>query len=223
MNLELLMAALLAAQMAGAPQPSNTPDRESHQAPAGSASSSSPRTPTTVFVRFGWAGLSDDEGSLGSGATVGAGVVVPLGRRFAVQVAYDRQHHRRDFDDAAPPDISPTGGGFTGTEQFVTAKALIFFRRDKAVRPYAGFGAGLFDSERVSEFPIYFMLPGGGVAAGPPEVYRYHTRELAIGFSGGFDARVTATFSILADLTVDGSNPSVLSSARLTAGGGWHF
>jgi hypothetical protein len=224
MSLELLMVGLLAAQMAGTPaEPSNTREVEPQQAPGGPVSPTTDRAPTTAFVRFGWAGFSDDEGSLGTGATVGAGVVIPLGRRFAVQLAYDRQHHRRDFDDAAPPGISPSSGGFTGTEQLVTAKVLMFFRRDQAVRPYAGIGAGLLDSERTSEFPSYVFQPGGAIVAGPPEVYRYHTSEFALSFSGGFDARVTKRFSILSDLTVDGSHPSALSSARLSAGAGWRF
>jgi hypothetical protein len=192
------------------------------QPPVAQAASTS-RAPREVFVRFGWAGLSDDEGSLGTGASVGAGVIVPLGRRFAAQIAYDRHTHRRDFDDAAPPGIAPSRRGFSGTEQLVTSKALIFFRRDRAFRPYAGMGVGFLDSERVSEFPNYISQPGGGIVSAPPDIYRYHTTEFALGFAAGFDARVWKQFSILGDLSLDLSNPSALSSARLTAGGGWNF
>jgi hypothetical protein len=196
---------------AGAVQPAVIPD------------SPPSRAPREVFVRFGWAGLSDDEGSLGTGASVGAGVIVPLGRRFAAQLAYDRHTHRRDFDDAAPPGVSAGGRGFTGTEHLVTAKALIFFRRDMAFRPYAGMGVGFLDSERVSEFPNYVSQPGGGIVSAPPDIYRYHTTEFALGFATGFDARVWKQFSILGDLSLDLSNPSALSSARLSVGGGWNF
>jgi hypothetical protein len=49
------------------------------QAPAAKAASAG-RVPREVFVRFGWAGLSDDEGSPGTGASVGAGVILPLAR-----------------------------------------------------------------------------------------------------------------------------------------------
>lgn len=195
----------------------------SGQAPVFSSPQSITRTHGTVFARVGWAGLSDDEGSLGSGATVGVGVVVPLGRRFGVQIAYDRHTHRRELESGAPPGIAQTSGGFTGTEQLVTAKALIFFRTDKAIQPYAGIGAGLFDSKRVSEFPTYFTRPGGTTAVGPPEVFRYHSSEAGLGFAAGFDARVTRRFSILSDLTLDLSGPSALGSARLTAGAGFHF
>jgi len=94
------------------------------QAPDPSSSQPLTRAPGTIFARFGWAGLSDDEGSLGSGATFGAGVVVPLGQRFGLQIAYDRHNHRRDFDSLAAPGMPPTGGGFSGTEQLVTAKGL---------------------------------------------------------------------------------------------------
>ena len=195
----------------------------SGQLVAPSSPQSISRGQVTVFVRAGWAGLSDDEGSLGSGATIGTGVVVPLGRRFGLQIAYDRQTHRRELENAAPPGISPIGGGFTGTEQLVTAKTLIFFRTDKVVRPYAGIGVGLLDSERVSEFPTYFTRPGGATVAGPSEIFSYRSSEIGLGFAAGFDARVTKRFSVLADLTLDLSHPSALSSARLTTGGGWHF
>jgi len=181
------------------------------------------RAPREVFVRFGSAGLSDDEGSLGTGATVGAGVIVPLGRRFAAQIAYDRHTHERMFETAAPPGVPSNRRGFTGTEQLVTGKALIFFRRDNAFRPYAGMGVGFLDSERVSEFPNYVIQHGGGIVSAPPDIYRYHTTEFALGFATGFDARVWKQLSILGDLSLDLSNPSALSSARLTAGAGWNF
>jgi hypothetical protein len=176
-----------------------------------------------AFARIGRAGFSDDEGSLGGGTTVGVGVVVPLGRRFGLQIAYDRQKHKRVFGGGAPPEIAPSGGRFVGTEQLVTAKALIFFRADKAIQPYAGIGAGLLDSKRASTFSTYFMGPGGIVAAGPFEVFRYHSSEVSLGFAAGFDARVTHGFSILTDLTLDLSRPSAFSSTRLTVGAGFHF
>jgi hypothetical protein len=93
--------------------------------------------------------------------------------------------------------VSSSSGGFSGTEQLVTAKALIFFRCDRAFRPYAGVGAGVLDSERVSEFPNYISRPGGGIVAAPPDIYRYHTTEFALGFSWGFDTRVWKQVSIL--------------------------
>ena len=124
------------------------------------------RTRATAFVRVGAAGLWDDEGSLGNGATIGAGVVVPIRRRFGLQIAYDRHDHRREFESAAPPGVVVPIGGFTGTEQLVTAKMLMFFRVDNAVRPYAGIGVGLLDSSRTSEFPNYSIAPGGGIAGG---------------------------------------------------------
>ena len=192
------------------------------QPPAPSTARSLTRAPGIVFVRAGWSGLSDDEGSLGSGATFGAGVVVPLGSRFGLQIAYDRQTHRRDLGSGAPPGVPPPPAGFSGTEQLFTAKALMFFREDKAVRPYAGLGLGLFDSRRVSEFPNYTVGPGGIVPIGS-EVYRYRSIDVGLGFAAGLDGRVTTRFSILADLTLDLARESALGSTRLTVGGGWHF
>ena len=181
------------------------------------------RAPGIVFARAGWSGLSDDEGSLGSGATFGAGVVVPFGSRFGLQVAYDRQKHRRDLESGAPPGVRPPPAGFSGTEQLFTAKTLIYFRSDKAVRPYAGIGLGLFNSRRVSEFPNYAAVPGGIIVPVGSEVFRYHSRDVGLGFAAGIDARVTTRFSILADLTLDLARQSALGSTRLTVGGGWHF
>jgi hypothetical protein len=183
-----------------------------------------PTNRLTLVGRAGWAGLSDDEGSLGSGPTIGFGVIIPIRRRFGLMIAYDRHTHRRDLEALGPPGTPPPSGGFSGTEQLLTAKALVFFRSDKAVRPYAGFGIGYLDSERVSEFPTFFTQPPGlTVVAGPPEIYRYHAREFGLGFAAGFTARLTDKFSALADLALDISHPSVLSSARLTAGVGWGF
>ena len=193
------------------------------QAPAPSRARSLTRAPGIVFARAGWSGLSDDEGSLGSGATFGAGVVVPLGPRFGLQIAYDRQTHRRDLESGAPPGVAPPPAGFSGTEQLFTAKALMFFRADKAVRPYAGLGLGLLDSRRVSEFPNYTVGPGGIIVPVGSEVYRYHSSDVGLGFAAGLDGRVTTRFSILADLTLDLARESALGSTRLTVGGGWRF
>ena len=67
-------------------------------APLSSSSQSITRKHGMVFARVGRAGFSDDEGSLGSGATVGVGVVVPLGRRFGVQ---DRRTTGRSIDGSS--------------------------------------------------------------------------------------------------------------------------
>ena len=193
------------------------------QAPAPSGVRSLTRAPGIVFARTGWSGLSDDEGSLGSGATFGAGVVVPLGSRLGLQIAYDRQTHRRDLGSGAPPGVAPPPAGFSGTEQLFTAKAQMYFRSDKAVRPYAGIGLGLFDSRRVSEFPNYTVEAGGIIVPIGSEVYRYHSSDVGLGFAAGLDSRVTTRFSILADLTLDLARESALGSTRLTVGGGWLF
>jgi hypothetical protein len=176
----------------------------------------------TVFGRVGWARLTDDEGSLGGGTTMGVGVIVPIWRRVALQVAYDRHDHRRDLESGAPPGIVVTGG-FTGTEQLVTAKALFYFREGAAVRPYAGIGVGYLDSERQSEFPTFVLQPGNMVVSGPPEIFRYHTTGAGLGFAAGVDARVTRRLSLLGDLTLDLNQREALGSTRLTVGVGWKF
>ena len=99
----------------------------------------------------------------------------------------------------------------------------MFFREDKAVRPYAGLGLGLLDSRRVSQFPNYTVAPGGIIVPIGSEVYRYHSSDLGLGFAAGLDGRVTTRFSILADLTLDLARESALGSTRLTVGGGWRF
>lgn len=177
----------------------------------------------TVFGRVGWARLTDDEGSLGDGMTVGVGVMMPIWNRVAIQLAYDRHDHRRDLESGAPPGIVFSGGGFTGTEQLVTAKGLFFFREEAAVRPYAGIGIGFLDSKRVSEFPTFVRQPGNIVVPRPSEVFRYHTTGAGLGFSAGVDARVTRRLSLLGDLTLDLSQAEALGSTRLTVGAGWRF
>jgi hypothetical protein len=175
-----------------------------------------------VFGRAGWARFTDDEGSLGDGTTAGIGAIVPLADRVGVQIAYDRQSHRRELESVPPGAASSPA--FTGTEQLLTVKALFFFRHDKAVRPYAGIGAGLLQSKRESRFPTFVLPPGSFFPVpGPVEVLRYRTRGAGLGFAAGFDARVTARLALLADLTFDSSSAEALGSTRLTAGAGWRF
>ncbi len=176
----------------------------------------------TLFGRFGYARLTDDEGFLGSGAAWGVGLVVPVWRNIAIQVAYDRHDHRRDLESGAPPGVD-VPGGFSGTEQLVTAKTLFFFRSGQAVRPYAGVGVGYMDSERVSEFPTYVSGPGVLPVPGPSEIFAYHSKDMNLGFSAGVDARVVSRLSLLGDLTIDLNHPSALGSTRLTLGAGWRF
>jgi opacity protein-like surface antigen len=203
----------------GAPKPVLTPEQTQAQAARAAPARFSP----TVFGRFGWARLTDDEGWLGDGATVGVGVIVHLTERIGLQVAYDRHDHRRDFESAGPPG-TPTSGGFTGTEQLVAAKALFFFRPGQIVNPYAGIGVGFIDSKRVSEFPTFELPPGSFFPVpGPPEVFRYHSRGAGLGFAAGVDVHVTSRLSVLGDLTLDLNNPEALGSTRLTVGAGWRF
>jgi Outer membrane protein beta-barrel domain len=203
---------------AGAPKPLLAPRARAGETTRRGAARFAP----TVFGRFGWARLTDDEGWLGDGATVGFGAIVPITTRLGLQVAYDRHKHRRDFEPVGPPG-TPARGGFTGTEQLVTAKALFFFRPDQRVRPYAGIGIGFLDSTRVSEFPTFVNQPGGFPVPGPPEIFRYDFRGGGIGFAAGLDVRVTGRLSILGDLTLDLAGREALGSNRLTAGAGWRF
>ena len=142
------------------------------------------------------------------GTTAGAGIVVPIGARLGMQLAYDRHTRSRDFE---------FGGGFFGTEQLVTAKALFFFRPAAAVRPYAAIGLGMIESSRRSEFPTITSSSSRAVA-GPPEILRYHTRDAALGFGAGFDAKVARQLALLGDLTLDLGAGETLGSTRLTFG-----
>jgi hypothetical protein len=167
-----------------------------------------------VVGRFGWARLTDDEGSLGSGPTIGTGIVLPIRRRLGVQIEYDRHTRAREFE---------AGRGFFGTEQLVTAKALFYFGSNDAIRPYAGVGLGMIDSRRRSEFPTFTAHPGDQPAVGLPEILGYHTRGAVLGFAAGADARVTSHLSILGDLSLDVGSAESLGSTRLTLGAGWRF
>ena len=171
------------------------------------------------IVLFGHAGgvqLSDDEGSLGGGATAGGGVIVPIGQRFGVQVGYDRHTRKREFE---------LNRAFHGTEQVFTAKGLYFFRSTEAIRPYVGFGLAVIDSEQRSVSPTFTLGPGNQVLPGPLETFHSHTQGSGAGFAVGMDARVHARISVLADLTFDftDNRPEGLGSTRLTVGAGWRF
>lgn len=171
------------------------------------------RNTAIAFGRAGWARLTDDEGSLGGGGSSGAGAIVPIGRRVAVQVAYDRHDHRREFE---------FGRTFQGTEQLVSAKALFFLQPDQAIRPYVGIGPGVIDSERTSESPT-FQPRGAFPVQGQPEIFSYRTRGVMLGLATGFEARVGHRLSVLGELTLDLGSRVALDSTRLTIGAGWSF
>jgi Outer membrane protein beta-barrel domain len=195
----------------------------SGQMPAFRASSvAAGGAPQVVFVRAGWASLADDEGRLGDGGSVGAGVIVRVWRNIGVQVAYDRHAHRRDIT-SGPPGSTATGG-FSGTEQLLTVKTLFFARDGHAVRPYGGIGVGYLRSKRMSEFPTFVLPPGSFFPVpGAPEIFEYQTRGAGMGFSAGAVAQISNRFSVLGDVSLDFANPNALSSARLTAGAGYRF
>jgi len=172
------------------------------------------RNDAVVFGRFGWGGVSDDEGSVGSGATVGTGLVIPIGRRVGVQLEYDRHSRRRDFE---------FNRKFVGTEQLATVKALYFFRHDQALRPYVAIGFGAIDSRSRSESPQLILGPGLIVTQGPLEVHRRHSTGGTFGLGMGLEGHVGRRLSVLTDLAFDLGNPDALSSSRLTIGAGWRF
>jgi hypothetical protein len=169
------------------------------------------RYPAMVLARAGWARLTNDEGSLGHGRGVGIGITVPLRARTALLLEYARHTRRRQLEFE---------GGFSGTEQLVTAKTIFHFLRSERVRPYAGLGLGIIDSVRRSELPL---SPGGQPGAGLVVFNRHHTRGWALGFAAGAEARLTSRWRLLGDLTADFGNPDALASTRLTIGVGWRF
>jgi hypothetical protein len=187
------------------------------------SSSTAAGAPQIVFVRAGWASFADDEGGLGDGGSIGAGVILRVWRNIGVQVAYDRHSHRRDITSGGPPGSTATGG-FSGTEQLITVKTLFFARAGHAVRPYGGIGLGYLRSKRTSEFPTFVLPPGSFFPVpGPSEIFEYQTRGAGMGFSAGAVARLSNRFSVLGDVSLDFANPNALSSARLTAGAGYRF
>jgi len=169
-----------------------------------------------LFGHIGGAQVSDDEGSLGGGATAGAGAIVPIGRRFGVQIGYDRHTRTRDFG---------LDRGFFGTDQVITAKGLYFLRSTKAIRPYVGYGLTFIDSNQRSVSPTFLLGSGNQVLPGPLETFRSHTQGGGQGFAAGVDARVSARVSVLGDLTFDftDNKPEGIGSTRLTIGAGWRF
>jgi hypothetical protein len=113
-------------------------------APAAGQGSSEGRV--SVFGSLGFGELVDDEGSIGSGVDVGAGVGVRLGRSLALDLAVERLAHDR-----------PTGFlSWDGHALRVMGRARYHFRQPAAtLRPFVGGGLGVMRStgeviERVS-------------------------------------------------------------------------
>ena len=167
-----------------------------------------------LFARAGGGQLNDDEGSLGSGGTWGTGVRVPIGRRMALQAAYDRQNRRRDFE---------FGRNFTGTETLFTGKLLWSFRTEKPVRPYVGLGLGVMNSRSRSDSPTWTLGPRNQVIQGPIETSESRSRSTMLGLAVGADVRLYRCLSVVGDITLDMRGRQAFSSTRLTLGAGWRF
>lgn len=187
------------------------------QAPAFAPEIQPPGRPShtgMMFGRIGRAQLTDDEGSLGSGGTMGAGVRLPIGRRLALQAAYDQQTRRRDFE---------FGRNFSGTEKLFTGKLLWLFRTGKQVQPYAGLGLGVLNSSSQSESPTWTLGPRNQVIQGPIETLKSRSRSTVLGFAAGADVRLFRHLAVVGDVTLDMGGREALGSSRLTLGAGWRF
>jgi len=104
-------------------------------APAAGQGSSEGRG--SVFGSLGFGELVDDEGSIGSGVDVGAGVGVRLGRSLALDLAIEQLSHDRPTDFLS----------WDGRALRVMGRARYSFRQPSAsARPFVGGGLGVMRS-----------------------------------------------------------------------------
>ncbi len=142
-----------------------------------------------VFADVGHARTMDDEGFLGSGAAVHAGVGYRVSRRWTIQAVVDRIAYHRDVEYLR----------FDGRVLFGGVEAA-FLAAKTRVRPYVTVGAGIADDDWVwiSKRTIDPRLPR------VEERSEQHYRLGMVTSSVGLDVRVSERTSIRAGLRFHG-------------------
>lgn len=100
--------------------------------PGLAAAQDEPAPRGVVFGEVGYARTWDDEGLLGSGASLGAGIGFRVSPRTTIQAIFERIPYHRDAEHLV----------FDGRVLFVGAEAA-FQSTARTVRPFATIGAGL--------------------------------------------------------------------------------
>ncbi len=115
-----------------------------------------------IFVSTGVVQLWDDEGSLGSGIPIGAGIGFKLPHGWGVEALADTQKAKRNFD---------SGVRFDATVTAARARIMKYFGGGRA-QPYAGGGLGVTRITSTREFPTGCALVNNVFTCAGREVFQ---------------------------------------------------
>jgi hypothetical protein len=156
---------------------------------AASAQAQAPEPRRLVFGTVGRAQVADDEGMLGSGTAVGAGIGYRLTDRLTLQAVFDRMPYYRDAGYLV----------FDGRVLFVGGEAAFQWRPSR-VHPFVTVGAGLMNDRK----QWTHRNQTGPNQYGPPTITDHEYTLAAMRTSGGVDVVLTEAVSLRAGLIVHG-------------------
>jgi hypothetical protein len=142
-----------------------------------------------VFADVGYARMWDDEGLLGSGASLSGGGGFKVTRRVTIQALVDRVGYHRDVEWLT----------FDGRVLFAGVEAAFQLTRPR-VRPFVTVGIGVFD-DRGTWIRKTMVAPFQTVVE--PPIIRDYTLSASTA-SGGIDFRLTDHASIRASVRIHG-------------------
>jgi len=156
-----------------------------------------------VFGQVGWMRWAGDEGSLGSAAAYGGAVMVPITKRWAVDVDVLSSVKQTDYEP----------GQYFRTRRTILSPAVVSRWGTGRVYGFIGGGVGgQWDAIQFRRAPIVGI---------PQSFDRTGTNFVYLLGKGGVVAVVTGRFLIRADLMLN--FPFVLPNAIVRIGAGWRF
>jgi len=156
-----------------------------------------------AFGQVGWMRWAGDEGSLGGSAAYGGAVMIPLNRRWAVDVDVLTSVKRTDYE----PDQY-----FRTRRTTLTPAVVARWGTDRVYGFVGGGVGGQWDAIQFRRAPIVGL---------PQSFDRTDTNFIYLLGKGGLVAVVTGRFLIRADLMLN--FPFVLPNAVVRIGAGWRF
>jgi opacity protein-like surface antigen len=159
-------------------------------------------------LAVGW--LTDDEGSLGSGLDIGAGVGYRWRGPLAAEAQLERLGTERRFE---------SGVDFDARLFQLSGRLLYHFSAGKT-EPYVGGAVGLTRFERTSVFPVLTPGPDGRPVRQGDEVFRRDGNEFTWGGVAGVRARAARRVQVRPEVAVLITRPStfVVVSAGVKIG-----
>lgn len=160
-----------------------------------------------LFAGIDYGAVGEDEGSLGGGTGLLAGLEVQPWRRVGFELYLDRATHDRSF---------VSGTRFSGDTTFAGVSAVLHFGAGSPVEPFLLAGLGVLWANGDSRFPFYEDPPR-------EEIFHHHASDFAWMLGGGVSIPVHPRVSIRPEVRFILSPASYRNRASLGVAVGFRF